>query len=255
MNENRIIGKQIELDENEVKKFFDERSKKPLPHLYNYTNYQDKHPDLVLKRDLYEKEKICPLLNIKSDTRVLDIGCGVGRWASTIISEGGTYVGIDYSETLLDLAKQGCERDALPTDRYEFICASFQNLIKLLPKNHIKEKFDLILVNGVMVYVNDRDLSLCIANVDALLKVNGFLYVKEPVSYGERMTLQNVYSEELSSYYSAIYRSAHEYEFLWKKFLDGYEMAYQGDLWEKGLKNRKETAPYYWIMRKRGNKH
>lgn len=252
MNESRILGEQIELNANEVKIFFDERCKKQLPHLYNYTNYQDKHPDLVLKRDLYEKEKICPLLSIKYDTRVLDIGCGVGRWASTIVSQGGTYVGVDYSESLLELAKQGCEREGVPIGRYEFICADFQHIINLLPERHIKDKFDVILINGVLMYINDKDLLNCIGNVGALLKENGLFYVKESIACGKRLTLKHVYSDELSSYYSAIYRSAAEYEMLLNQMGDFYEMIQKGEMWEVELKNRKETSVYYWVMRKCG---
>ena len=95
---NRVRAKSIDIDSGETKKFFDSRTKMKFPYLYNYTNYQDKHPELVLQRDSHEKRKILPILGITKGKRVLDIGCGVGRWADSVLSNGGIYLGVDYSE-------------------------------------------------------------------------------------------------------------------------------------------------------------
>lgn len=247
----RTRGTHVLLDQDGIKEFFDGRSKKVLPHLYNYTNYQDNHPDLVLRRDRYEKQKVLPDLRIGKDTRVLDIGCGVGRWAGTVLSCGGMYVGVDYSEPLLALARNACEEAKESNRQYEFICSSFQDICEKLPGHDAEDGFDLIIVNGVMVYINDSDLPKCMANADRLLRPAGRLYIKEPIAYGERLTLNHVYSEELSSDYSAIYRSVDEYEALWESLGERYSMARKGDMWEDSLKNRKETGPYYWIMEKR----
>ena len=246
----RIRGVPVALNRDSVKEFFDGRSKKKLPHLYNYTNYQDNHPDLVLRRDQYEKEKMLPMLRICENTCVLDIGCGVGRWAESVLSCGGIYVGVDYSEPLLGLARSACQKAGLCGRNYEFICSSFQDVCKNLPEHYAEDGFDLIIVNGVMVYINDEDLLQCMDNADRLLKRGGMLYVKEPIAYGERLTLQHIYSEELSSYYSAIYRSAGEYEALWESWGTGYVVVGKGDMWEASLKNRKETGPYYWLLEK-----
>ena len=103
----RIKNEKIHIDDKQVKKFFDDRVNKKLPYLLNYTNYQDNHPELVLERDKYEKQRIEPLLNLQSDSRVLDIGCGVGRWGKHVlrrISSKGCYTGVDYSDGLLKLA-------------------------------------------------------------------------------------------------------------------------------------------------------
>ena len=107
-NEQRIKTNKIAIDEDDVKLFFNNRVNKNLPYLINYTNYQDKHPELALERDRYEKDRIMPFLNLQSESRVLDVGCGVGRWGNhmlKILSNQGMYVGDDYSGNILKLAK------------------------------------------------------------------------------------------------------------------------------------------------------
>ena len=246
----RVRAQNIEIDKEKTKKFFDARSKKKLPYLYNYTNYQDKSPELVLQRDSYEKHKILPVLGIEKDMRVLDIGCGVGRWAESVLSHGGIYIGADYSESLLALAREACGAITDGGSRYDFICSSFQNLYENLPVECSAQGFDIIIVNGVMTYINDNELGKCLDNVDALLKTGGLFYGKEPVSYAERLTLNNVYSDELECDYSAIYRSVEEYEKLWAAFGEKYVLLQKGRMYESALNNRKETGAYYWVMRK-----
>lgn len=107
-NEQRIKTNKIAIDEDDVKLFFNNRVNKNLPYLINYTNYQDKHPELALERDKYEKDRIMPFLNLQPESRILDIGCGVGRWGNhmlKILSNQGMYVGADYSGNILNLAK------------------------------------------------------------------------------------------------------------------------------------------------------
>jgi len=113
---------------------------------------------------------------------------------------------------------------------------------------------DLILVNGVLMYVNDDDLRACLNNVKQLLSDGGLLYIKESVSYGKRLTLDQIYSEELAHDYSAIYRSIAEYETLWDEYFpagEGWEIVEHGEVWENALGNRRETTAYFWLVRRR----
>ncbi len=246
----RIVEKYVEIDEDAVKKFFDARSTMQFPYLYNYTNYQDKNPELVLERDACEKKKIMPLLNIKRGMRVLDIGCGVGRWAESVLSCEATYVGIDSSDALLNIARRACFKIFGNSDQYDFLCIDFQKLYQRLPRKYVMEGFDVIIINGVMMYINDKDLGRCLSDVNQLLNIGGLFYVKESIASEKRLTLDKVYSEELSSHYSAIYRRIHEYEKLWENMGTQYHCEKKGYMYGSDLKNRKETDAYYWILRK-----
>lgn len=252
-NEERIKANKIAIDEVGVKSFFDKRVQKKLPYLLNYTNYQDKHPELALERDVYERDRVMPFLNLKNNSRVLDIGCGVGRWGNHVletISPKGKYVGVDYSGNILHLAREHFKAN----ENFAFYESSFQDVMQNLPDNDIQDKFDIILVNGVMVYINDTDIAECMQNLRELIRSGGRLYIKESVGLQERLTLNKIYSEELESQYSAIYRSVKEYdEILEASFpTEMYDMVYRDVMWQGDLKNRKETTAYFWIIEKIG---
>lgn len=85
-----------------------------------------------MKRDPFEKERISSLLSLRPGIRVLDIGCGVARWAEALlpfVSENGEYVGVDFSEDILSLEKAHFSHQK----NCQFLCAEFQNLLYKLP--------------------------------------------------------------------------------------------------------------------------
>ena len=66
--------------------------------------YQDKNPKLAKKRDLFEKKKIKDILNVSKNDVILDIGCGIGRWADGMSEKVKKYVGIDYLDEFINIA-------------------------------------------------------------------------------------------------------------------------------------------------------
>lgn len=251
MVENRVIGEKLAIDNAGVKEFFDKRPQKKLPYLLNYTNYQDNNPELALMRDECEVKKIKKYLNLHCGSFILDIGCGVGRWCAHVlgdIGENGLYVGVDYSENILKLAADNYKADI----NAEFYQSSFQQITKNLPQDLVSRGFDTVIVNGVLMYINDDELMTALSQVKNLLKDGGRLYLKESVGVKERLTLNNIYSAELTSNYSAIYRSIAEYSsYVQQLFTSGgYSLLYSGDMWGEDAKNRRETTAYFWIIEK-----
>lgn len=246
----RISGKSVHIDDETVHSFFEERTSKKLPHRYNYVIYQDSNPDLALERDAYEKKKMLPLLDLRSDSRVLDIGCGVGRWGDAVVKviSDGRYVGVDYSKDFLEIAKEN-----LPSDKCRLLSGSFQELSSILESSGETEKYNAILINGVLMYLNDEDLISCMKTAADLLKENGVVYIKESVGYDERLTLKDFYSNELSHSYSAIYRSLSEYNAAISEVFpsDSFEVVEEGETWKTEHKNRKDTTSWYWIVRRK----
>lgn len=245
----RIINQVILIDEEATKYFFESRTQKDLPHRYNYVIYQDSNPDLALKRDMYEKKKIGPYLNIKEESMVLDIGCGVGRWGDEIVPQlsVGKYVGIDFSEDFLYIAKEHFNQSG----KCAFYKGSFQEVESILKDNGYTT-FDTVLINGVLMYINDNSIKACLKAVDNLTHKGSIIYIKESVGYNTRFTLNNFYSEELNSRYSAIYRSINEYNHLFEDIYlqNSYKIIKSEATWTHEQENRKETLSWYWIIEK-----
>lgn len=249
MSNNRIIDQKVDIDITTVHNFFDNRVNKKLFHRYNLVNYQDDHPELALQRDKAEKAKILPYIKPDSSSRILDIGCGVGRWGDELVQQlsDGIYVGVDYSQNLIDVAKKAALDDNSSNKRKYYV-GSFQQIKNVLQTNGETDLFDIIIVNGVMVYINDCDVYNCINSITDLIKPNGRIYIKESVGVDSRYTLKDIYSNELTSNYSAIYRSIKEYRELFTNCFSAYKLVSEGETFaENGLNNRKETTSYYWI--------
>ena len=137
---------------------------------------------------------------------VLDIGCGMGRWAENLQDKYIiSYDGIDFSQNFIENAKTKFKDDKR--------IAFYQMSATKLDKKQLKDKYDLIIITGVCMYINDEDLSLLFVSIDELLKDGGILYIQESVSVlDERLTLKDFYSNELQCNYSAIYRTINEYD-------------------------------------------
>lgn len=249
-NEERVIGKEVTLDEKDVKNFFDDRKNKKLPYRYNYVNYQDNHPEKVLVRDKIEKERITKYLSVNANDHVLDIGCGVGRWGDYIVPrlENGRYVGVDYTQYFIDLARQDFEND----ERATFINGRFQELSSCLKQNGEFREYNRILINGVLMYINDADLCVSFEEVEKLAGPECIIYLRESVGVKKRLTLNKFYSEELGARYSVIYRSISEYSSIISKYLlsKGFFILACGPTWNDGIDYSCETDNWYWIIQR-----
>lgn len=64
-------------------------------------------PDLYNRAiDLEQRLALEPWLSVSSGTRVLDIGCGVGRWSRLLAARGALVTGVDISPTMIAEARR-----------------------------------------------------------------------------------------------------------------------------------------------------
>ena len=247
MKNRRIHGESAEVNYDCVAAFFEGRGEKKLANKYNLVLFQDDNPELAVKRDKMEKEKIAPLLCVKKGQRVLDIGCGIGRWGEYLLEQGLYYVGIDGSSYMIQQAEENLKL----FNNKKLQVGIFQEFLDILEKCGEQEHFDLIFVNGVFMYLNDEDYSKALGDIKKVAGENCKIYIKESMAREERLTLDEIYSESLTQEYSAIYRTISEYgETLQKAWGEEFELKEQGELFPEELANRKETLDYYYIFEK-----
>ena len=80
---------------------------------------------------------------------VLDVGCGSGRYIVPCLQFGAErIVGIDMSQTMLDLAQSSVEEAGADAQKVQLISGEFSSV-------DFDQKFDYAIVIGVMDYIED----------------------------------------------------------------------------------------------------
>ena len=70
--------------------------------------------------------------------------------------------------------------------------------------------YDLLLVSGLLIYLNDGDCQELLRQALQLCAPGGRIYLREPVAVEQRLTLDRFFSKELEHEYSAVYRTVAE---------------------------------------------
>lgn len=86
-------------------------------------------------------------LEVTPGSRVLDVGCGVGRWSSMLAQRGARVTGMDLSPTMIDEAKRRAEARGVG-ERCRF-------LVQDLARLDAGEQFDLVLGVTVLQHILD----------------------------------------------------------------------------------------------------
>jgi len=113
--------------------------------------------DSLYDEDGFLQRKLRPGLRTRRDValdvvdsydapRVLDVGCGSGRIAENVLEHGASaYVGIDFSEPMLDLARERLQRFE---SKVELVCGDFRDA-------PIEGPFEVVLGLGLFDYLPD----------------------------------------------------------------------------------------------------
>lgn len=242
------IKKEIrQIDYSNTKSFFENRGEKfKESNPYSVTMYQDNNPELVEKRNRKEVETLLPLLKLSDKCKVLDIACGIGRWSDAIHEDIEEYCGIDFCEEFVKIARK--RNTAL--DNRSFFVGTAGEIEHVLNDNH-KGAYDRILMIGILVYLNDNDIDNVMSQVVSVCDKHAIICIREPIGVEERLTLNDVFSEELVHDYSAIYRTRDELMGIFERYLlsNGFKLCKEDFLFnEDELNNRKETAQYYFVF-------
>src|ERR1700736_1148238 len=113
-----------------------------------------------------------PWLKIDAGTRVLDVGCGVGRWSRLLAARGAHVTGVDLSPTMIAQARRRAAADGV-AGRCRF---QVQDLSTL----DVGERFDLVLGVTVLQHILDPDaLRAALAAMTAHLAPGGRMILLE----------------------------------------------------------------------------
>jgi len=113
-----------------------------------------------------EEKEILKHIQFNNKTRILDLGCGNGRWAKIFADICKYYVGVDFSEIFIESAQK-----QYSTSNVEFYCNEVQSF-------RLKEKFDYIFLIGLITYMNDEDVIKLSTNCRKMLLPTGKLILR-----------------------------------------------------------------------------
>ncbi|MEY3122007.1 MAG: hypothetical protein RI993_832 [Pseudomonadota bacterium] len=246
---NRIKGEPVALSTTAVAGFFNDRVKKYDPeHPLTTVLYQDGNPKLAKERDAYEKDFMVPLLALTGQEKILDIGCGIGRWVDLLHDKSRCYCGIDFNEGLIKIARQRCNAKNI-----NFYVVGAENVKCSAVQSHAP--FDRVIITGLLIYLNDEQISSLLKGLSSLVADECLVYLREPIAMESRLTLNEYWSVELASNYSAIYRTKAElsaliHESLGDQLTDTlhFKPLYQ----DLVLNNRLETKQFYALLKLHG---
>lgn len=116
-------------------------------------------------------ERLVNSVQLSSDFKVADFGCGNGMLFHCISNKVDSYTGIDFSEEFIDAAK----KQYRSTSNVEFVCA---DIAEFCSKN--KEVYDLAFAMDLSEHVYDEEWVDILIAIRSSLKNQGKLYIHTP---------------------------------------------------------------------------
>jgi len=134
-------------------------------------------------RDETEKRHVFRIIRLTRDMRILDLGCGTGRWAIDFAKTGANVVAVDFSPKLLEIAKKIADEKNL--NNISFFESGAQDFVH--------GRYDIIFIGGLLCYLNDDDVAKTFKNCKSMLLPQGRVVIRDSISLRKRMIKQGDY--------------------------------------------------------------
>ena len=154
-----------------------------------------------------EESRLLSIFFPTPTTKILEIGSGGGRWGFFFADKVGSYLGLDISPSMIEIAEE--ERVRRKLNNISFEC---NDLLEF----DTEERFDLIYFSGVLQYMDDAIVTKSIAKASKLLSDDGYIISRDSIQTIERV--------EKAGDYPVVYRTTEEYRSLFQT--GGFKMNY-----------------------------
>jgi ubiquinone/menaquinone biosynthesis C-methylase UbiE len=121
---------------------------------------------------LEQRLALAPWLKVRPGMRVLDVGCGVGRWSRLLAARGAHVTGIDLSPTMIAEAQRRAVAEGV-ADRCHFRVQDLSHL-------DVEGEFDLVMGVTVLQHIlESRPLRAALQAMTARLAPHGRMVLLE----------------------------------------------------------------------------
>lgn len=170
----------------------------------------------TLLREELEQLHLTKIVDLKPTLKVLEVGCGGGRWSFFLSERVAKVVGIDFSSQMIALANRALEERSKKNASQNRLQNTLQNPLQNtefleceLTEYETTETFDLIYFSGVLQYLDDNDIKASLQKARTLLAPGGTLVSRDTVETKTRSVLDGDYP--------VIYRTQSEYQALFEE--------------------------------------
>ena len=125
-------------------------------------------------RHYWELRNFKKLLPVKRPLRILELGCGSGRYAVSLASVASKMTAVDFSQVQLDVGIQDCRNAGI--SNVEFINASITDY-----EPEAGECFDVIYFSGVLQYVSDEEIETILNRLRNFLSPSGVIIERSTI--------------------------------------------------------------------------
>ena len=131
----------------------------------------------------------------------LEIGAGSCQWTSILSKISKKVLATDTCKGMLDLGIE-YTNNKIPRNKIDFFYGD------ICEKKHpLNSPYDLVFISGLILYLSQNQFSKLTKFISLNTKTCSTLVLREPVGINKEYVLDNVYSPELKTNYSAIYRT------------------------------------------------
>lgn len=241
MNKHRLYGENVNICGADVKAFWAKRAALAGVGSTRSTLLGNHGGVDLTKMQNARDNEVCRECVGGEKQRILEFGCGNGRWGEMLKDIVESYSGIDFTPEFIEQARELFAGDG----RFRFAVGSLTEL----PMDFIREggEYTMGICAGCVMYLNDDAASNFYAQVENLPVAA--LFLKESVSTMEkRLTLVDFPSKELQTDYNVVYRMPSEYEAFYRDELPGFHIERKGWLYPPESGIWAETNSFYWYL-------
>lgn len=227
--------------EQNIKDFWDTQAKKINKLKPESISNLEEDEALSAKKLLIETKKVLAYLSASKSDNILDLGAGTGQWAIKFAGIVNHVTAVEFSAPMLEIAKK------LVSEKY-IKNITFHN--EKAQKFDTNDSFNIVFISGLLIYLSDVQLNNLLQRICKYLESGGRVVLRDGTGLNGRYEINNKFSEELGSKYTALYRTSEEYISLFEKY--GMSILRHEDMFEPGspLNKRVETRLRIYEFRK-----